>query len=263
MELPMGLFSTIKNMFSTKPSNTSTLRANIGNAEPICPYCNGTLDKIPGRKKKCPTCGGFIYVRTRPSDKKKILIKEDQISVIEEQWAIANGTHEQFFAEQEAHEREREALRKKFGREPSENDIRWSMLNRSLLKHAQDFQWGFYRNARLSMGDILKKESKELEALDTYLEVCYLDVNGPSNCGTRDSEILREYPPFDPKRAIVAPGVIGYINKIIASHRLTQEQVEKRFIKLAKRTDESLKLPVDPESAWKNLKNEIYDTEEP
>ena len=258
----MGLFSKIKKMFNVKPSSASSLRDDIGNAEPVCPYCNETLDKMPGRKKKCPSCGGFIYVRTRPNDKKKILISEDQISVIEEQWAIANGTHEQFLAEQEAYGKERDALRNKFGREPSENDIRWSMLNKSLLKYAQDFQWGLYRNARLSMGDIQKKESKELEALDTYLEVCYLDVNGPSNCGTRDPEILREYPPFDPKRAMVAPGVIRYIDKIIASHRLTQEQVGKRFIKLAERTGESLNLPVDPESAWKTLKKEVYGTEE-
>ncbi|SEG23881.1 hypothetical protein [Billgrantia desiderata] len=258
-----GFFSTVKKIFSAKPSNASSLGDDIGNDEPICPYCNETLDKMPGRKKKCTSCGGFIYVRTRPSDKKKILIREDQISVIEEQWAIANGTHEQFLAEQEAYEKERDALRNKFGREPSENDIRWSMLNKSLLKYAQDFQWGFYRNARLSMGDILKKESKELEALDTYLEVCYLDVNGPSNCGTRDPEILREYPPFDPKRAMVAPGVIGYIDKIIANHRLTQEQVGKRFIKLAERTGESLKLPVDSESAWKTLKKEIYEKKKP
>lgn len=258
----MGVFSTIKKMFSAKTSSTSNLRNDIGNAEPICPYCNETLDKMPGRKKKCPFCGDFIYVRTRPNDKKKILIRKDQISVIEEQWAIANGTHEQFLAEQEAYEKERDVLRNKFGREPSENDIRWLMLNKSLLKHAQDFQWGLYINARLSMGDILEKESKELEALDTYLEVCYLDVNGPSNCGTRDPEILREYPPFDPKRAMVAPGVIGYIDKIISSHRLTQEQVEKRFIGLAEHTSEYLKLPVSPESAWETLRKEIYYTEE-
>jgi DNA-directed RNA polymerase subunit RPC12/RpoP len=258
MELPMSWISKIKSMFSAKPSDASSLRPEIGNTEPICPYCSETLDKMPGRKKRCPFCGGFIYVRTRPSDEKKILVREDQIPVIEEQWAVANGTHEQLLAEREAYEKERDALKSKFGREPSENDIRWSMLNMSLLKHAQNFQWGLYRNTRLAMGDILRKESKEIQALDTYLEVCYLDANGPSNCGTRDPEILRQFPPFDPKSAMVAPGVIGYIDKIIASHRLTQEQVEQRFIKLAKRTGKSLNLPVDSESAWKTLKREIY-----
>jgi len=62
--------------------------------------------------------------------------------------------------------------------------------------------------------------------------------------------------------AIVAPGVIGYIDKIIGSHGLTQERVEKRFIKGAERTHKSLKLPVSPEHAWKTLKKEIYGTQE-
>ena len=36
----------------------------IGNKEPVCPYCSCILDKMPGRKKKCPSCSQFIYVRT-------------------------------------------------------------------------------------------------------------------------------------------------------------------------------------------------------
>jgi predicted RNA-binding Zn-ribbon protein involved in translation (DUF1610 family) len=259
MEHLMGLITAIKNMFGAKRSNTSSPYSDIGNAEPVCPYCDAALDKMPGRKKKCPSCGEFMYVRTRPSDKKKILIREDQISAIEEQWAIANGTHDQFLAERQAYEKERDALRSKFGREPSENDIQWSMLNKEILHHAQNFQWGLYRNARLRMGDILKKESKDVEALDTYLEVCYIDVNGPNNRGTRDPEIFRQYPSFDPKMAMVAPGVIGYIEKIVDSQHLSQQQVEERFIKVAHRTGKSLKLPVDAESAWKTIKSEIYD----
>lgn len=258
----MGLITAIKNMFGTKHTNTSRPHENIGNAEPFCPYCDAALDKFPGRKKKCPSCDEFMYVRTRPSDKKKILIREGQISVIEEQWAIVNGTHGQFLAEREAYEKERDALRNKFGSEPSENDIQWSILNKEIMQHAQNFKWGLYRNTRLRMGDILKKESKGLAALDTYLEVCYLDVNGPSNCGIQDPEILQQFPPFDPKMAMVAPGVIGYIKKIIASQNLAQEQVEKRFIELAQTIGNSLKLPVGAESAWKTVKREIYGEQE-
>lgn len=29
-----------------------------------CPYCNETLDKVPKKKKKCPHCGNYIYVRS-------------------------------------------------------------------------------------------------------------------------------------------------------------------------------------------------------
>lgn len=256
----MGWISTLKNVFGTKPSSANSPRAEIGSIEPFCPYCGAGLDKMPGRKKKCPSCGEFIHVRTRPSDKQKILIREDQIEAIEEQWAILNGTHEQFIESREEYAKEKYALRNKFGGEPSENDVKWSILNKELLKYAQDFKWGLYRNTRLSMGDILNKESKKLEALDTYLEVCYLDVNGPNNCGSLDPKLLLKYPPFNPKMAFLAPAVISYINKIIDQQKLTEKQVEQRFIRIAEQTFESLDLPVNPEDAWNTLKKEIFDT---
>jgi len=255
----MGLISVIKSIFGTAPSKASSPLPEAGNTEPVCPYCEADLEKMPGRKKKCPNCGEFIYVRTRPSDKKKILIREDQILIIEELWAIANDTYEQFLVKRKAYDDEKERLRLKFGKEPSENDIRWARLNKGLIKHAKEFQWGFYRNARLSMGDILKKESKELEALDTYLEVCYIDINGPNNCGTRDPQILKEYPPFNPKDAFLAPGVINYIHRLLENNNLTVAQAEERFLKVAQRSKQTLKLPVDASNAWKILEKEFCD----
>ena len=40
-----------------------------------CPYCHKKLSKVLKRKTKCEFCGKSIYVRTRPKDMKKILIK--------------------------------------------------------------------------------------------------------------------------------------------------------------------------------------------
>ena len=258
----MDLISVIKHILKSRRTVAPCQLVNIGNTDPLCPYCESNLDKMPGRKIKCPSCDEFIYVRTRPSDKKKIIIKEDQILMVEEQWAIANGVHEQFLAERKEYNAERVLLTNKFGKEPSKNDIKWSLLNKGLLKHAQNYQWGLYRNSRLSMGDILKAESKEIEALETYFEVCYIDLNGPNNCGILDPETLKEYPPFNPKDAFLAPGVIRYIDKIVRRHGITQVQAEKRFFKVAERTQKSLKLPVMPERAWKTLKNEIFGMQE-
>lgn len=71
----------------------------IGNTDPICPYCDHRLEKMPGRKKKCPACGQYMLVRTLPKSRKKVVIREEQAVLIEEQWAIANGTHDEFLAE--------------------------------------------------------------------------------------------------------------------------------------------------------------------
>jgi DNA-directed RNA polymerase subunit RPC12/RpoP len=157
----VGLIRLIKSLFAPK-------MPSIGNTEPVCPYCAYRLDKMPGRKKKCPGCGHPILVRTRPSDQKRILIREDQDLQIKEQWAIVNGDHKWFLAERKRFDAERENLRKRFGREPSKNDVEWAQLNRALLKHARDSDWGLYRSDWLTMGDIRRKEGRHLEALDLY-----------------------------------------------------------------------------------------------
>ncbi len=246
----MGLFDRIKSLFAPR-------MPEIGITDPVCPYCALRLHKMPARKTKCRGCGQYIFVRTRPTDEKRILIREDQDIQIEEQWAIANGTHSQFVAARMANEIERERLQKQFGREPSEGEIQWSRLNRSLSEHANLFDWGLYRNARLLMGDILKKEGRHLEALDTYLEVCYLDLNGPNNCGTRDPSILGEEPPFDPEDASLAPGVIRYIATILKREHLSATDAKTRFVEIATRAQRSLTLPVAPDKAWWSLAKEI------
>jgi len=58
----------------------------IGNIDPICPCCNFRLDKKPGKRKKCPNCGAFIYVLPRPYDRERVLVTESQAKQIKEQW---------------------------------------------------------------------------------------------------------------------------------------------------------------------------------
>ncbi len=63
----------------------------LGNTEPVCPYCAKSLDKMPGRKTKCPFCNNYMYVRTRPADNKKVVVTEQDAARIEEQWERENG----------------------------------------------------------------------------------------------------------------------------------------------------------------------------
>jgi hypothetical protein len=64
---------------------------SLGNTEPICPYCAKPLDKMPGRKTKCPFCANFIYARTRPADKKRVIVTEQDAAKTDEQWKIEGG----------------------------------------------------------------------------------------------------------------------------------------------------------------------------
>ncbi len=64
----------------------------LGNTEPVCPYCAKPLLKMPRRKTKCPFCANYMYVRTRPADKKRVVVTEQDAARINEQWMVESGT---------------------------------------------------------------------------------------------------------------------------------------------------------------------------
>lgn len=237
----------------------------VGNIETVCPYCDSSLEKRPGRKKKCPSCGEFIYVRTRPSDNQRVLVTEDQAEIIEEQWSIVNGTQKEFLRQKEEGKRvvakERQELEKRFGSKPSDTDIEWSLLNKDILKHAQDRNWGFFRNTKFGMAEILRKEAKLKDALAFYLEVCYLDLNGPSNVGgISDPKLLKEYPAWNPKDdSFLAPGVVSRAIKIIDRVKYDRSSSNELFLSRAMKLKKSLRLPVSPQKAWGLLEKELFD----
>lgn len=234
-------------------------RESIGYVDAICPYCDTSLRKKPSRKTKCPDCNQYIYVRTRPQDRVKILIREDQIEAIEEAWAIANGTHDEYLAEKQRYENARSELREKFGNEPSGDDVRWRLLNEDCTRYASRGDWGLYRNSRLSMAQLLDKEGKRKQAIQFYLRVCYLDLNGPCNTGgVNDPALIKEYPPFSPAEGDLAAGVLQLAKAAIDKVGLGEEQVASIFSDTARREHVGLKLPIEPNTAWLRLKQELY-----
>jgi len=51
-----------------------------------CPSCGVTLETLPSRKKRCTSCGKYIYVR-RTTDRNKYLVTEDELEAIEGEWS--------------------------------------------------------------------------------------------------------------------------------------------------------------------------------
>lgn len=249
----MGLFDLFKK--SPVPCDMPI----IGVSEAVCPYCSRLLQRKPAKKTKCPQCGKFIYVRTRPQDQLKVLATEQQADLIEEQWSIVNGAHGEYLAQKNKIEVERARLAKQFGKAPSENDIKWGLLGKDAIEHALNGNWGLYRNARFQMAEVLRKESKLKQALSMYCWVCYLDLNGPRNTSdVKDQELLREFPPFSPKEAFLAPGIISRMARIIEKLNLDQEKVSLIFQEITVRDYKGLKLPMQPEDAWKSVRRELF-----
>jgi len=70
-----------KNAVAQLPPEALTI-PHIGITEPICPYCQQPLKKMPGGKTICKSCRSAIYVMKRPSDDKKALFTEAQRQIV-------------------------------------------------------------------------------------------------------------------------------------------------------------------------------------
>lgn len=251
----------ILDIFRSKPNTENQQPETKDERKAECPYCKKVLSKIPGAKTKCPHCGDFMYVRTR-TDNVRIVVTKNEADKIDEAWRIENGTQEVYLAEQKRFDDRKELLRKKFGgKEPSENDVRWGLLNEDLLEYAKSEQWGLYRNIRFQMAEILSKENKLKDALHMYLEVCYLDLNGATNMPTDEKgNVIHDpkyFKPFDPELRFLAPGVIDLIKRIVLKLNLNKDEVKQIFIEHNSRSEKSLRLPISTEEAWSSLDKEL------
>jgi hypothetical protein len=55
-----------------------------------CPYCKSSLRKIPAAKTKCPHCGEYMFVRTRPLDGTRTVVTAEEARCIEADWVASN-----------------------------------------------------------------------------------------------------------------------------------------------------------------------------
>jgi len=238
----------------------------IGNIDDICPYCDVSLDKRPKRTKKCPHCRKSIHVKTRPADRKKVLLTEEQAQKIEQQWVAYNRMswlRSMSPEDRKEFETTKKAMAKNRGFEPADNDVLWSIYNKHTLQYAKNGDWGLYRTTLLQMAQLLEREDKRRAALEMYIEVSYLDANGPTNHGwIDDPELIKKYPPFEPKMAFQAPGVVGAIRELSADLGLSQIDLKEKYIEATVTMQRNMKLPVSPSEAWDQLKAEIGETTE-
>ncbi len=99
----------------------------------MCPYCNSQLDKLPKRKKKCPTCGNHIHIRTGQRIFPSILLTEGQADVADHFDDMRYyGVTDMHFIQEE------EKLRREFGKDPRPRDTLWSFYNSLMTRLAEE-----------------------------------------------------------------------------------------------------------------------------
>jgi hypothetical protein len=225
-----------------------------------CPYCDGVLNKVPGAKTKCPCCKKFIFVRTRPQDEVRVVVTAEGADKIDEEWRIINGTQEMFLENQRRFNERRELLKEKLGgKNPKKENVQWSLLNESLMEHLKNGEMGLYRNVKLDMAQILKKEGKLKEALKAYLGICYLDLNGPINDVVKDEQgNIIEINLFNPDFGDLAPGIIKEIKRIVEQEGLEKNKVKEIYFEFNSKIKKSTKAPLDLDDCFKKTEKEIF-----
>ena len=105
-------------------------------------------------------------------------------------------------------------------------DIIWRELNKQSGEHFQNFDFGLYRNTRLSMHDFLVEEKKYKTALHLLCEVVSFDLSGLGNNDKPmpNNEIFRQVKyesrmvnllkTDDDTEITVPPGIIGYFERL-------------------------------------------------
>ena len=158
--------SLLKKIFSRQ-------KGKVIESESICPYCKYTLEKKPTRKKKCSNCNNFIFVRTLPSTRQKVLVTENEAKKIDLEWDKVNyrknaiNQLNSYDINEKDYDNRKKELSKKLNSEANDGDVVWSLLNEQLNKKMKDNDFGFLSMIYNDMARILNKEGKDCF---TYLQ---------------------------------------------------------------------------------------------
>jgi hypothetical protein len=131
---------------------------------------------------------------------------------------------------------------------PESVDGQWRSLVQEGVDHARKGNWGLYTNTVMGKGQLLLKVGHRTDALLQFLEVCYLDLNGPENGGPR---------PWRPSEGLLAPLVVQWVVELAAEEGLSDEALKTQFLTISKGVQSRLKTPVDPEKGWMKLQATI------
>jgi hypothetical protein len=225
----------------------------------VCPSCGFGLNKVPGAKTKCPHCAAFMYVRTDPETNSRVVVTAERAEEIEDEWSKINGTWEYRQEEKRRYEATKEQLTKNFkGVVPSDNDIKWSLLNEDSIKHASVQDWGLYRNTIFQMGEILRKEEKHSMAIEKYLLVCYMDTCGPNNVGVPLGQKLEfGQKAFSKEFAFLAPGVLERVQKSAKAANKDLDGLKVVILDIGVKYKGAIPFTMSPEESWEEIIKEL------
>jgi hypothetical protein len=248
-EVFMGFF---KKLFGGRLKELS----KTGITESVCPYCGIELSKFPGRKTKCKSCGNQMYVRTRPTDKKKVIIKEDEIEIYEEIKAIEGGWHDEYLEGRKV----REEIELEKGRKLSDIEFEIELTNKSLYESIINKDWGSLKLDYFRLGNFINQTGQRKVALDNYLMSFYCAVN--TGFDVIAFESAADYDDIDPSPFFLNTKIDCFcfdeIMSIIEKNNITYEDATKYVETYVKRFHENYGFPLTPEKFNDLIKERFF-----
>jgi hypothetical protein len=155
-------------------------------------------------------------------------------------------------------------LTKSFDEEPSLRDIKWGLYNYRLNEYKFNRLWGLYRNTLYEMALLLETENELHNALYYFLELAYIDINGPQNIAQglddNDFKLLKEedFIPNKDEDPCFSKAITVSINNIVEKLNISEAELKEMFLSIGERATPSENMPIFKKEAWKKLKVYIY-----
>lgn len=112
-----------------------------------CPYCGVIIEPRPERSRKCPECGNKIIVRTRYSDRIKLLLTEEQTAQFDRERKVQAKRNDCMrrsgligYTRQAFEAKERE-LGHQWNSHPQPGDVFWAMANQRVIDCLEKGDW--------------------------------------------------------------------------------------------------------------------------
>jgi hypothetical protein len=196
-----------------------------------------------------------------------VLVTEAEAQALEAQWELhrARGGCSPLrpLLDEDELEAERDALRVRFGREPTQFDVAASLISHRTFEHMRRLELGSFRDFGLARASLLDQQGRAADALTGYLGVCFLDLNGarnppqrgPNGAPVRSADAAAG---FAPDRAFLAPPVIARCVQLIALLDRDEETVRAGFTAFCERQYQTLRAPLRPHEVWPPLGEAIF-----
>jgi len=157
---------------------------------PACPSCGVKLEVTPQRKKKCPSCGQYIYVRTRPSDRQRVLVNEEEANRIDDEWQKINVMQRmaEYGISKQVFDRIKEQLTQRFGVEPDFNNVIFVFLTERLVYATEKSDWATIQSSSFEMAVIL--HDWDMDCFKWLQESKSAELKGYKAMGVQKVDIL-------------------------------------------------------------------------